>query len=95
MSKSDDQLEYERLKEYQRIALIAFYDVWEKEQEVIKKLQEQIEESHNRIRRMENKVETEGIMIVSDSDFLSILIPCAPPRRQLVTTKKFLSLASP
>ena len=56
MKKSDDQLEYERLKEYQRIALIAFYDVWEKEQEVIKKLQEQIEESHNRIRRMENEV---------------------------------------
>ena len=55
MSKSDDQLEYERLKEYQRIALIAFYDVWEKEQEVIKKLEEQIEESHNRIRRMENE----------------------------------------
>ena len=57
MSKSDDHLAYERLKEQQRIALIAFYDVWEKEQEVIKKLQEQIEESHNRIRRMENEVE--------------------------------------
>ena len=57
MKKSDDHLEYERLKEYQRIALIAFYNVGEKEQEVIKKLQEQIEESHNRIRRMENKVE--------------------------------------
>ena len=57
MSKSDDHLAYERLKEQQLRALEAFHYVWEKEQEVIKKLQEQIEESHNRIRRMENEVE--------------------------------------
>ena len=57
MKKSDDHIMYDRLKERQRIALVSFYTVWEKEQEVQKELQEQIEESYDRIRRMENDVE--------------------------------------
>ena len=57
MSKSADHLAYERLKERQLRALVAFHYVWEKEQENIRVLQTQIEEAYARIRRWENEAE--------------------------------------